>query len=120
MSYTRVIPRDLFNEAQLLKCLGRVALLIADGLAPKGLEIYHEEPHKGFIVEQDESSGDIYCRNMRLATKHGRECSPRHGLNSREPWALTVWSEDDDEIEVFDAEGNLTPAFLTWAEARPE
>ncbi len=29
--YTRVIPRDLFNEAKLLKCIGRLVLLIHDG-----------------------------------------------------------------------------------------
>ena len=30
MSYARVIPRDLFNEANLLKCLGKVALILMD------------------------------------------------------------------------------------------
>ena len=31
MTYRRVLPRDLFNEAKLLKCLGQLALIIHDG-----------------------------------------------------------------------------------------
>lgn len=30
-SYRRVLPRDLFNEAKLLKCLGQLSLMIHDG-----------------------------------------------------------------------------------------
>lgn len=36
MSYFRVIPRDLFNEASLLKCYGRLAILLDDMRSPLG------------------------------------------------------------------------------------
>lgn len=32
--YIRVLPRDLFNEAKLLKCIGRLCLLIHDNTTP--------------------------------------------------------------------------------------
>lgn len=46
--YQRVIPRDLFNESKLLKCIGQVSLLIHDGIdkagnrTPEGLTINQE------------------------------------------------------------------------------
>ncbi len=30
MPYHRVLPRDLFNDANLLKCMGRLIMLIDD------------------------------------------------------------------------------------------
>jgi hypothetical protein len=36
VSYFRVIPRDLFNEASLLKCYGRLAILLDDMRSPLG------------------------------------------------------------------------------------
>ena len=30
MSYSRVAPRDLFNEANFMKCIGQITLLILD------------------------------------------------------------------------------------------
>jgi len=47
INYNRVIPRDLFNESKLLKCIGKLTLLIHDNLAPFGLKFEHdEEPFK--------------------------------------------------------------------------
>ena len=37
--YERVIPRDLFNEAKLLKCVGLLVLKIHDGENPAN--VYH-------------------------------------------------------------------------------
>ena len=42
MEYTRVIPRDLFNEAKLLKCVGQLALLIHDGMQPVPMSLEHD------------------------------------------------------------------------------
>lgn len=39
LEYNRVIPRDLFNEAKLLKCLGVLTLKIHDNQAPEGLKV---------------------------------------------------------------------------------
>lgn len=41
-NYTRVIPRDLFNEAKLLKCIGQLVLLILHGKALNGMTFDHD------------------------------------------------------------------------------
>ncbi len=116
MSYKRVIPRDLFNEANLLKCLGRVALLIEDGKAPAGIRLEHATPEQGFEIDCDPSSGDICCTNLTLVTETGRAHIWR-GLNSREEWPIFVVHVGSEEIEVLDAAGNFTEEFLQWAGA---
>ena len=115
MSYKRVIPRDLFNESSLLKCLGRVALLIADGKAPEGMRLEHTNPTKGFEIDQSPSSGDLCCLNLVLVTKGGRAFIWR-GLNSREEWSIFVGTDYYEDIELLDSKGNFTAEFLAWTQ----
>jgi len=114
--YTRVIPRDLFNEANLLKCLGLLALLHLERLTPEGLEI--DNDGLPVDVEMDPSDGSLRGRNVRCAiTKLGaREIEGRdqvdlfRPLNSREPFPL--WARfDDADVPVFDDGGDLTAEF---------
>lgn len=37
--YCRVIPRDLFNESKLLKCMGRLSLMVHNCKTPRGITI---------------------------------------------------------------------------------
>lgn len=49
--YQRVLPRDLFNESKLLKCIGQLVLLIHDGNCPNGLAFtHHDEDDEPFII----------------------------------------------------------------------
>jgi hypothetical protein len=117
MSYRRVIPRDLFNEANFLKCVGRVSLLINDGLAPEGLQIHHAHAERGFLIVMDPGSGDLLMSNMYLTNKHGRKATFYRSLNSRDEWPIFVMDEhEDDEIEVFDSVGEFSSEFLTWTD----
>lgn len=59
--YGRVVPRDLFNEAKLLKCLGFVCLLMEESSHFK-FELKQSE--NGFKIRQDASSGDIRVANL--------------------------------------------------------
>ena len=104
MPYARVMPRDLFNEANLLKCIGRIYLnLETEPTATVLLE------HDGgpFVIEQDSSTGDIYLANVHLKVnkKVYRLYRP---LNSRGDWPLYLVDENDEEISVFDKEGSFT------------
>lgn len=111
--YDRVIPQDLFNEAALLKCLGQLALLIHDGLAPKGLTVVHEGDE--FRIGQNSSDGsftvtsrlDYYAGSTRLILS-----SP---LNSRRPYPLTCFARDT-EVPVFEDDGTLSPEFVELVE----
>lgn len=108
MSYHRVVPRDLFNEASLLKCLGRLALMIEDQVvAGLGYE-YDGTP---FQIEQNPSNGAIYCTNLQFFCD-GEPMELIRPLNSREPYPL-YWMIDDNAVPVFDDRGGfiLDPAY---------
>lgn len=110
--YTRVLPRDLFNEANLLKCLGKLSLDIHDGILST-LELVHTRENRGFDIYQDETDGSIICDNINFRTKEGMDIWMHRPLNSRAPWPLIATLENvDDETIVFDDNGNYTPEFL--------
>ncbi len=119
-SYKRVLPRDLFNEASLLKCLGRVSLLIEDGMAPSGMRLEHTGQN-GFEIDQSPGSGDLCCMNLMLITPDGRRSFLWRNHNSREEWPLFVGAMvdgEEEEIEVFDTVGNFTSEFVVWVSGK--
>ena len=104
MSYYRVIPRDLFNEGNLLKCYGKLYI----ELEKIGMEnrLIHVRPESNFEVVQDES-GFTYLNNVYMTS-----IQFYRPLNSREDWPLYALNvETDDEYSVFDNEGNLDEEF---------
>ena len=113
MNYQRVIPRDLFNEASLLKCLGQLALLHLDRPV-EGLELEHSEPAEGFLVLQDPASGAIFCPLIRVVNVRGTSVVLQRPLNSRQDWPLEIELEDRT-IPVFTSFGSFHPDFLEWA-----
>jgi hypothetical protein len=114
MSYKRVIPRDLFNEASLLKCLGHLALQINDDHTPEGLELLHRYPESGFPIEMDESDGSIFCSELTLKTPDGRTTALWRSLNSRLSWPLRLLDAEENDIYVFDEDGYFTAEFKNW------
>lgn len=109
MSYRRVIPRDLFNEANLLKCYGRISIL-ADFYQPGEIEL--RQTHDGhFDVRQNSSSGGLEIFNVRLYINGVWHWLERP-LNSRKAWPLYVTGTPDDPdfdaIEVFDKDGQFS------------
>lgn len=115
MSYIRVIPRDLFNEGNLLKCLG--ALYIAlETAGPHGAELQFEptRPDTDFgIVMNDD--GALSASNVELFI-NGKFYNHYRPLNSRASWPLYVVDFDDpdfDPVAVFnEATGTLSPEFV--------
>lgn len=104
MSYRRVIPRDLFNEANLLKCLGRLVLL--EDTTP-GLRVRHNG--EAFGIHQNDYDGSIFVANVRVSI-HGRDYLHYTPLNSREAFPLWLQPEDygEDVIEALDATGGAS------------
>jgi hypothetical protein len=127
MSYDRVIPRDLFNEAKLLKCLGQLSLLIHDGLSIDptwALVLTHNAEHSpGFRIVQDSSDGSIYCSNLVL-TARGQVIRLYSPLNSKRPYPLQFFGHRRDgsayptvDGDVFDDDGTLSSEFRSFLEA---
>ena len=111
MSYVRVLPRDLFNEANLLKCLGQLWLLV-DGKGPAA-QFDVEAVEDGFWIQQDPNDGSIYVANLPFSMG-GRRAHLSRPLNSREPWPLYISFPDHPEIDVtpvFDDQGKLSHEF---------
>lgn len=108
--YARVIPRDLFNEASLLKCYGRLWICL-DETPDHRAELVHDG--RAFIVWQCEGDGSISILNVKLLLG-GKVVNLARPLNSREPWPL--WAEAEwcgvDDIRVFDDDGNLSADML--------
>lgn len=111
MTYRRVIPRDLFNEGNLLKCLGALWCKLDDRVDFRAARVTHnDEP---FDIRQREEDGSLYVENVRLVI-NGRLFGHRRPLNSRAPWPLYVWDEfyeNAEEVAVFTDEGDLTDEF---------
>jgi hypothetical protein len=107
-TYIRAIPRDLFNEANLLKCLGQlyIQLELKAGAREWGLQ------HTGdrFEIEQDDSDGSLAVANFWL-TFENKVWFFYRPLNSREPYPLYT-DHNDTAIAVFDHHGTLTEEFL--------
>jgi hypothetical protein len=111
--YLRVVPRDLFNEADLLKCLGRLVLDL-DDRRDLAATIAHDGG--AFVVEQDERSGAISVANVVLVA-HGFPVRLFRPLNSRASWPL--WAEaDDEDLRVFTEAGVLSDEFLRFLRPR--
>lgn len=110
MSYKRVIPRDLFNEANLLKCYGRLYLKLETA------ELLHVElQHDGaaFDVQQDPSSGGLFLANVSLRVRD--ETFRLHRpLNSRGEWPLYLTDENEEEFTVFADDGSFADEFTDF------
>ena len=97
MTYIRVVPRDLFNEASLLKCVGKVVLMIEDGMIPWLSYRYDGE---AFNVMQNVSSGGIYIANIEFFANN-KTLSHERPLNSRKAWPL-YFETEENSYSVFD------------------
>lgn len=111
--YLRVVPRDLFNEADLLKCMGRLFIEL-DATGGHGAMVTPDHVER-FEIVQDPSSGSICLANVHLAVD-GRRCRLERPLNSRGRWPLLLTAmegnDDFEEVRVFDEEGRLSADML--------
>lgn len=117
MTYRRVIPRDLFNEADFLKCLGKLWVALDEMPSEPGHAARWGEPASGgFDVDQDPSDGSLSALGLAFYI-HGVEWRLYRPLNARESWPLWAINENDSECEavrVFETSGaaRLSDEFL--------
>jgi hypothetical protein len=109
--YHQVFPRDLFNNAKLIKCLGNLILRL------EGSHIkitFDETLTENINIDRDISDGSIYATNIKfILGENGDELRFSSPLNSRENYPLVMhWNWD--EIEVFDDHGHFSDDFLVW------
>lgn len=105
MTYKRVLPRDAFNEAKLLKCIGKLTLMIEDGMLPEWQYHHDSEP---FNIVQDDSDGSISVSNITF-WHNKKRVRVSTGLNSKENWPM-VMQKNDSEYYLFSEDGRYMPA----------
>jgi hypothetical protein len=110
MSYLRVIPRDLFNEAKLLKCIGRLCLLIHDNTVPCKMEFVHNGEVFDIVQTQD---GDLMIDNVTIKVK-GKVFNFKCHLNSKSNYTLYLYCDIEGIVDVFDEAGNFEKEFLDF------
>lgn len=109
-NYTRIIPRDFFNEAKLLKCLGRLSLFVLDKKKNAESILINEvllEP--GFKVVLTDC-GHLKVENF-ITTIKGERYSFYTPYNSKRNYPLLTTTPTGEEIKVFDEEGDFTKDF---------
>jgi hypothetical protein len=110
-AYIRVVPRDLFNEASLLKCYGRLWILL-DNMRDHRAEL-SEGNGEPFCIIQDQDSGALEIANLPFSIG-GVTYTLSRPLNARAPWplwAVETFNPDAEEVAVFTDAGEFTPEF---------
>lgn len=107
-NYQRVLPRDLFCEAGLLKGIGRLWILLDKTRGHNASIVEEDVPF--FDIKQDPASGNIFIANLTFVID-GEDYLLERPLNSREAWPLMTMKKHDEDYEyteVFDDEGNFS------------
>lgn len=107
MSYTRVVPRDFFNEAKLLKCLGRLELIILDKLIK--IPLVSEFDGEPFNIQQNINDGSINVTNYTVSLNN-EEIFLFTPLNSKENYPL-YGIYRGEEYCIFSETGEFLPNF---------
>lgn len=109
-NYYRVLPRDLFNEAKLLKCIGRLALLVEDHMI-EGLEVEHDGSSFQIALLDE---GALICTNVRFKSAD-QYIVFKTTYNSKRNYSLYLQHDYVDYL-VFDEQGEFDEEFSSfWA-----
>ena len=108
--YTRVSPRDLFNEAKLLKCLGQLALHIHDAKCPG---VTFKDSGSPFKIGLHDAGYLTAGAGIKFSIS-GEPLWLGISYNSRAPFPL-ICMVDWEEIEVFNEDGSINDDFLALA-----
>lgn len=110
VNYDRVIPRDLFNESKLLKCMGQLCLMIHDGLTPVKMKMSHDgKPFEISLMDE----GCLTIKNMEI-TINGEFHTFKTTYNSKDPFPLYVETDDLSDVPVFDDHGKWDQEFIDY------
>lgn len=113
--YERVFPRDLFNEAKLLKCAGLLCLKILDYQAPTSLT-YKDDVNSINIGLSDDGSLSIVNLNVFINGKRVVFITT-YNSKSNYPFYLRSYGKRSDEYEdivVFNDSGEFETEFIDF------
>lgn len=108
-TYTRVIPRDFFNEAKLLKCMGLLSLKVLDGQIP--CEISIEESGDPFNIQLSDEGSLYVCNYVILVKGYDLRFKTTYNSKSNYPFYCEY---DYTDYQVFDESGNWHSEFIEF------
>lgn len=108
-TYIRVIPRDFFNEAKLLKCMGLLSLMVLDRMIPEGINIEIDESGDPFNIELNED-GLLFVSNYQVLINN-TPVFVGTTYNSKENYPFVAYV-NYVEYPIFDEHGNFTDEFI--------
>lgn len=108
MSHNRVIPRDFFNEAKLLKCMGQFQLCVHDRTT-NGVPIAVDFDGEPFQIHQDPLTGNLSVLNYNAFINETLTIL-YIPYKSKENYPL-IANYNNEEYYVFDEQGKFMPTF---------
>lgn len=96
-NYSRVMPRDLFNESKLLKCLGKI-LILAD--TTECYSITYEWDGEPWRVGRADHGNEWECMNIQWQV-NGKPCRIFVTQNITDTWGCYL-ETDEREYDVFE------------------
>lgn len=113
-NYSRVIPRDFFNEAKLLKCMGLLALNVLDGKQPENTVISISDNDEPFnVVLLDDGHLTVINYPVKI---NGIEVVFKSTYNSKSNYPLLAEYQDCEYV-VFDEQGQWDSEFLDFCKS---
>lgn len=108
--YTRIFPRDFFNEAKLLNCLGKLTLMILDKKTPCKMGYQESLNDKIKIGLRDD--GYLIATNVEINIKR-KPFIFKTNYNSKSKYPFFV-EHNDCDYQVFNDEGDWDEEFLEF------
>lgn len=106
--HTRVIPRDFFNEAKLLKCLGKLELYI-NHEGPNDIGLKSEFDNEPFNIFQNPNDGSLSVLNYKVYLGD-EEIQLFVNYNDKGAWPL-IGLYRGETYYIFNEEGKFIPNF---------
>lgn len=110
MPFRREIPRDLFNDANLLKCYGQIYIALETAQAPDA-ELEHDGA--AFDIQRDDGDGSTWVGNVTLKVRR-KPVRLFRPANSKYRWPLYFFDNEGDEVEVFADDGTFSQEMLNF------
>ncbi len=105
--YNRIAPRDMFNEANMLKCCGKMALLAID--FPCCLTFDENQYTSDGLTLSTTEDGDLYVVGH-LFFLNDQPLLFTRPMNSRRAWPIVAIIADE-YIDIFTDHGDFTDEF---------
>ena len=108
MTYHRVLPRDAFNEANMLKCLGQLSLIVHKYYEQDTRLQLSFDPDQPFNMDLNQDGGLMFT-NLYLVIRDRIHFLQRP-MNSREAYPIYL-DISGEPITILTESGELTQEF---------